>query len=102
MAIWAGADPDDVDDVSSLPEPHGPDGAMADRGGTRVEISQSGATGHLRQAVRTARRRAGPDLASPPPLYPAGLRHRHGDGGQPAASGDRGSRLHHAVRVIAA
>src|SRR5664279_6506793 len=63
MATWAGADPDDVDDVSSLPEPHGPDGAMAERGGARAEISQFGPAGRLRQAVRAARRRSGADLA---------------------------------------
>src|SRR3979490_22727 len=54
IAIRAGADPDDVYDVSSLSEPHGPDGAMAERGRTCVEISQSGSARRLRQTVRTA------------------------------------------------
>src|SRR3978361_1009925 len=39
----------DGDDVSSLPEPHGPDGAMAERGRTGAEISQPRAAGRLRQ-----------------------------------------------------
>src|SRR5258706_12056007 len=56
MAIRVGADPDDVDDVSSLSEPHGPDGSMAVRGGARAEISQSRPARRLRQTVRTARR----------------------------------------------
>src|SRR5258707_5386923 len=43
---------DDVDDVSSLPEPHGPDGAMAERGRTRVAISQPPAARRLRRTVR--------------------------------------------------
>src|SRR5882672_6101262 len=45
----------DVDDVSSLSEPHGPDGAMAERGRTGVEIPQPRAAGRLRQTVRAAR-----------------------------------------------
>src|SRR4051812_36883601 len=35
-----GADPDDVDDVPSLSEPHGPDGSMAERGRIGIEIFQ--------------------------------------------------------------
>src|SRR5450755_1826039 len=55
MATGAGADPDDVYDVPSLPEPHGPDGAMAGRGRTCAEISQSRSAGGLGQTVRAAR-----------------------------------------------
>ncbi len=102
MATWAGADPDDVDDVSSLSEPHGPDGAMADRGRAGAEIPQPRSAGRLRQIVRTARRSAGADLAHLPHLYPPALRHRQGAGGQPGTGGDRGSRLRDAVRFTAA
>src|ERR1700733_6067781 len=49
MAPSAGADPDDVNDVSSLPEPHGPDGAMADRGCVGAPISQSRTARRVRQ-----------------------------------------------------
>src|SRR6266853_4196173 len=52
----AGADPDDVDDVSGLSEPHGPDGTMADRGCVGAEISQSRSARHFQQAVRTSGR----------------------------------------------
>src|SRR5688500_10285775 len=62
IAIWAGAIPDEVDDVSSLSEPHGPDGAMAERGRVGAELSQPGAARRLRQTVRAARRRPRADL----------------------------------------
>src|SRR4051812_46856459 len=70
----------EFDDVPSLPEPHGPDGAMAERGRTGIEISQPRAAGRLRQTVRPARRGAGTDLAHLPDLYPPGLRHRQSAG----------------------
>src|ERR1700733_209234 len=44
----------DVHDVSGLSEPHGPDGAMADRRRIGAEIPQSRAPGGFRQAVRPA------------------------------------------------
>src|ERR1700681_4913730 len=92
IATGTGADPDDVDDVPSVSEPHGPDGAMADRRGRGTEISQPRAARRLGQAVRTARRRAGTDLAHLAHLYPPGLRHRQGVGWQSGTGGDRGSR----------
>src|ERR1700752_240495 len=58
-----GAEVNDVNDVPSLSEPHGPDRAMAVGGGKRAEISQFGAPGHFGPAVRTAGRRARTDLA---------------------------------------
>src|SRR6266550_5607236 len=64
----------EVDDVSSLSEPYGSDGAMAERSRIGVEISQSGPARRLRPAIRTARRGAGADLAHLPHLYPPGLR----------------------------
>src|SRR2546430_599906 len=75
-----GAEVNDVNDVPSLSEPHGPDVAMADRGRGGAEISQSGAAGRLRQIVRPPRRVARTDLALLPHLSPAGLWHRHGTG----------------------
>src|SRR5882757_6642568 len=102
IAIAAGADSDDVDDVSGLPEPHGPDGAMAERGCIGAEISQSRSAGHFRQVVRTAGCRAGADLAHLAHLYAPGLWHRQGAGGQSAIGGDRGSQLRDAVRVAVA
>ena len=78
IAIWAGAVPDEVDDVSGLSEPHGPDRAMAERGRVGAAIPQSRAAGRLRQTVRPARRRPRADLAHVADLYPPGLRHRQG------------------------
>src|SRR5687767_15558760 len=75
-----GADVNDVNDVPSLSEPYGPDVAMADRGRSGAEISQSGAARRLGQAIWPARRVAGTDLALLPHLSPAGLRHRPGHG----------------------
>src|SRR5437667_6296314 len=75
-----GAGVNDVNDVPSLSEPHGPDVAVADRGRGGAEISQSGAAGRLRQIVRPPRRVARTDLALLPHLSPAGLWHRHGTG----------------------
>src|SRR5437016_14616558 len=80
MAPGTGADVNDVNDVPSLSEPHGPDVAVADRGRGGAEISQSGAAGRLRQAVWPPRRVARTDLALLPHLSPAGLWHRHGTG----------------------
>src|ERR1700686_181199 len=54
---------DDVDDVSGLSEPHGPDGSMAERGCIGAEISQFRSARCLGPAVRTAGRRSGADLA---------------------------------------
>src|SRR6266404_69159 len=68
--------PDEVDDLSSLSEPHGPDGAMADRSRACVEIPQPCSAGRFRQTVRTARRRPRTGLALLAHLYPAGLWHR--------------------------
>ncbi len=99
---WTGADVNDVNDVPSLSEPHGPDVAMADRGRSGPEISQPGAAGRLRQTVRPARRFARTDLALLPHLSPAGLRHRHGAGRQSGTGGDRGGHLRHPVRLAAA
>src|ERR1700688_337259 len=90
---WAGADPDDVDDVSSLSEPHGFDRAMADRGRACAEISQPGPARRLRQTVRTAGRGAGADLAHLAHLCAPGLRHRKGDGWQSGTRGGRRGRL---------
>src|SRR5215208_1090757 len=58
MASGTGADVNDVNDVPSLSESHGPDVALADRGRGGAEISQSGAARRLRQIVPTARRLA--------------------------------------------
>src|SRR5258707_780815 len=102
MATRAGADPDDVDDVPSLSEPHGSDSTMADRGRVGAEISQPRSARRLRQIVRTARRGTRADLAHLADLFAAGLRHRQGAGGQPGAGGDRGSRLRDAVRFAVA
>src|SRR5664279_978009 len=102
IATRAGADPDDVYDVSSLPEPHGPDGAMAVRSRIGAEIPQPGSARRLRQIVRTARRGARVGLAHLAYLYPPGLRHRQGAGGEPGTGSDRGSRLRDPVRLIAA
>ena len=102
IAISTGAFPDEVDDVSSLSEPHGPDRAMAERGRVGAEIPQPRAARRLRQAVRAARRRPRTDLAHLADLYPPGLRHRQGDGGQSGTGGDGGSRLRDAVRLAAA
>src|ERR1700732_1778789 len=63
MATRARADPDDVDDVSSLSEPHGPDGAMAERGRACAQISQPRPARRLRQTVRAACRSTRADLA---------------------------------------
>src|ERR1700676_4364834 len=102
IATRARADPDDVDDVSSLSEPHGPDGTMADRGCIGAEISQPRSARHLRRVVRTAGRRVGADLAHLAHLYPPGLRHRQGAGGQSGAGGDRGSQPRDAIRFALA
>src|SRR5947207_13167019 len=51
-----GADVNDVNDVPSLSEPHGPDVTVADRGGGGPEVPQSGAAGRLRQTIWPARR----------------------------------------------
>src|ERR1700726_1002861 len=102
IATIAGADPDDVDDVPSLSEPHGSDSTMADRGGVGAEISQPRSAKRVRQIVRTARRGTGADLAHLAHLYAPGLRHRQGAGRQPAAGGDRGSHLRDAVRFAVA
>src|SRR5262245_58375085 len=80
MALRTGADVNDVNDVPSLSESHGPDVTVADRGRGGPEISQSGAAGRLRQAVWPARRFARTDLALLPHLSPACLRHRPGTG----------------------
>src|SRR5712675_81564 len=87
----------DVHDVSGLSEPHGPDGAMADRGRIGAEIPQPRPAGRLRQAVRPARgspRTGFADLAA--------LRHRQGAGGKSGAGGDRGNRVRDAVRLALA
>src|SRR5258706_10983532 len=102
MAIGAGRGSDDVDDVSGLSEPHGPDGSMAERGRVGAEISQSRSARCLRPAIRTARRRAGADLAHLADLYPPVLRHRQGAGRQPGTGGGRGGHLRHPVRLAAA
>ena len=102
IAISTGAYPDEVDDVSSLSEPHGPDGAMAERGRVGAEIPQPRAARRLRQAVRAARRRPRTDLAHLAHLFPPGLRHRQGDGGQSGIGSDGGSRLRDAVRLAVA
>src|ERR1700755_1454424 len=53
----------DVNDVSGLSEPNGPDGAMAERSGICAALSQPGAPGCLRQIVRSSLRRTRADLA---------------------------------------
>src|SRR6266487_3885985 len=97
-----GAEVNDVNDVPSLSEPHGPDVAMADRGRSGAEISQSGAAGRLRQVISPARCFARIDLALLADLCAAGLRHRQDTGRQSGAGGDRGSHLRHPVRLAAA
>src|SRR5437870_9960820 len=47
MAIRAGADRNEVNDVPGVPEPYGPDGAMADGSRSSTQISQSRAAGGL-------------------------------------------------------
>src|SRR5947207_1351088 len=79
----------DVNDVSGLPEPHGPDGTMADGGFRRAEIPQPRPAGRLRQAVWAAFGGARTDLALLAHLYAAGLRHRQHAGRQPEI-GDHG------------
>src|SRR5689334_4375908 len=66
--LMTGADVNDANDVPSLPEPYGPDGAMADRGIGGTEMPQSGDTGRLRPAVRPSFSRARADLALLPHL----------------------------------
>src|SRR3984893_1087565 len=102
IATIAGADPDDVDDIPSLSEPHGSDSTMADRGGVGAEISQPRSARRVRQIVRAARRGTGAGLAHLAHLYAPGLRHRQGAGRQPGAGGDRGSHLRDAVRFALA
>src|ERR1700722_12517543 len=102
IATFAGADSNDVYDVSSLPEPHGFDGAMAVRRRIGAQISQSRPAGHIRQIVRTVGRRAGTDLAHIPHLLPSSLWHRQSAGGQSGTGGDRGGRLRDAIRFVAA
>src|ERR1700694_5419980 len=102
IATRARADPDDVDDVSSLSEPHGPDGAMAERGRIGIKVSQPRPARRLRQAVRAARLRAGADLTHLAHLYAPSLWHRQGAGGQSGTGGDRGGRLRDAVRLALA
>src|SRR5947209_1427809 len=51
MAVWAGAKRNDVNDVSGLPEPHGPDGPMAAARFRRAEIPQPRPARRLRQAL---------------------------------------------------
>src|ERR1700722_108662 len=58
---WGQAD--DVDAVSGLSEPREPDGAAAECGAARAEISQPLAAGRLRPILPAARRCAGGDLA---------------------------------------
>ena len=96
------ADVNDANDVPSLSEPHGPDVAVAERGRGGAEISQSGATGRVRQIVRAAGRFARTDLALLADLCAAGLRHRQGAGRQSGAGGHRGSHLRHPVRLAPA
>ncbi len=97
-----GQAPDDVDAVSSLSEPYGPDRAMADRGGIGAAISQPRSAGRLRPAVRTARRSPRAGLAHLADLYPSRLWHRPGAGRQSRAGSERGGRLRDAVRLAAA
>src|ERR1700681_3812951 len=78
IATKAGAEPDDVDDVSSLSEPYGSDGAMADGRCISAEISQPRPARRLRPVVWTARRGAGADLARLAHLCAPALRHREG------------------------
>src|SRR5258708_20918317 len=70
MAARAGADPDDVDVISGVSEPHGPYGAMADRGSPGAEISQPRPAGPIRQIVRTDRPRTRADFSRTPYLHP--------------------------------
>ena len=86
MAPGAGADPDDVDDVSSLSEPHGPDGAMADGGRAALKylnLVPQGVSdklfGRLAAALELISRSS---LTYTPP----GLRHRQRDGRQPGTT----------------
>src|SRR5262249_38724094 len=101
IAIWVGADPDDVDVISGLSEPHGPDRAVADRGVVGTEISQSGSAGHVRPAGGAAVGRARTDLPLVADLHAAALRHRLRPGGEPGTRGHRGGDLCDAVRLAA-
>jgi hypothetical protein len=92
----------DANDVPSVPEPHGPDGTVADGGRGGTEISQPGAAGGFGQAVRAARRRARTYLPLHANLYPAGLRHRQGDGRQPRIRDQGRGCLCDPVRLAAA
>ena len=94
--------PDDVDAVSSLSEPYGPDRTVADRGGIGAALSQPRSARRLRPAVRPARRGPRADLAHLPDLYPSGLWHRPGAGRQSRAGSERASGLRDAVRLAAA
>src|ERR1700756_1352219 len=102
IATWPGADADDVDVVSGLSEPHGPDGAMAERGLFGTEISQSGSAGHVRQAGRQAGGGARTDLALVSDLCASGLRHRQRPGRQPGARGHRRGCLCDTLRLALA
>src|SRR5580700_5638462 len=97
IAIWAGAEVNDVNAVSGLSEPHGPDRAMADGGCFRTQISQPGPTGRLGQGVWSARRGARTDLALLADLCAPGLRHRPDTGRKSRAQGDRGGGLRNPV-----
>src|SRR3974377_1807029 len=91
--------PYDVDVISGLSEPHGPDGTVAVGGSFGTEISQSGSAGHVRQAGRTAFGGARIDLALVPDLCPAALWHRPGAGRQPAIGRHGRGGLRDAVRL---
>src|SRR5882757_6726483 len=98
----ARAEVNDVNDVSGLSEPHGPDGAMAERSFSRAKIPQPRAARTIRQVVRTARRGVRADLALLAHLRASGLRHRQRDGRQQGIAGYRRGHLLDAVRLAAA
>src|SRR5947208_16632070 len=75
-----GAVSDDVDALSGLPEPHGPDDSMAVRAGICAEISQPRSARRLRPAVWTARCWTGADPAHVADLYAPAFRHQQGAG----------------------
>src|SRR6516164_7631626 len=91
--------PYDVDVISGLSEPYGPDGTMAVGGGFGTEISQSGSAGQVRQTCRAAFGGARIDRALVPDLCPPALRHRPGADRQPGIGRRRRGGLRDAVRL---
>src|SRR5437879_13549389 len=92
----------DVDVLSDLSEPNGPDGTVSSGSLVRTQIPPSGAPGRVGSGGRPALGSAGADLPLHPHLSPPGLWHRQRDGGQSRSRRPRGNRLRDAVRLAAA